>query len=172
VDFRAPERMAQLIMQVAGRAGRGSKAGQVLIQTRYPENPLLITLIRHGYQAFATQMLAERRTAQLPPYRHAVLIRAESASTAKTEVFLNAAITSLREFIKERALQNHALEIWGPIPAPMEKRAGVFRGHVLIQSGDRRLLHQMIDPWWPALWHAPERRGVRASLDIDPMELS
>jgi primosomal protein N' (replication factor Y) len=172
VDFRAPERMAQLIMQVAGRAGRGSKAGQVLIQTRYPENPLLLTLIRHGYQAFATQMLAERRSAQLPPYRHAVLIRAESASTAKTEAFLNAAITSLRESIKERALPNHALEIWGPIPAPMEKRAGVFRGHVLIQSGDRRLLHQLIDPWWPALWHAPERRSVRASLDIDPMELS
>jgi primosomal protein N' (replication factor Y) len=172
VDFRAPERMAQLIMQVAGRAGRGSKAGQVLIQTRYPENPLLITLIRHGYQAFATEMLAERRSALLPPYRHAVLIRAESASTAKTEAFLNAAIASLRELIEERSIANNVLEIWGPIPAPMEKRAGVFRGHVLIQTRDRRLLHQLIEPWWPALWHAPERRSVRASLDIDPMELS
>lgn len=172
VDFRAPERMAQLIMQVAGRAGRGSKAGQVLIQTRYPENPLLITLIRHGYQAFATEMLAERRSALLPPYRHAVLLRAESPSTAKTEAFLNAAISSLKELIDERSVAKNVVEIWGPIPAPMEKRAGVFRGHVLIQTRDRRLLHQLIDPWWPALWHTPERRGVRASLDIDPMELS
>ncbi len=172
VDFRAPERMAQLIMQVAGRAGRGSKAGQVLIQTRYPENPLLITLIRHGYQAFATEMLAERRAALLPPYRHATLLRAESTSTAKTEAFLNAAIIAFQEQMEERGIAKNALEIWGPIPAPMEKRAGVFRGHVLIQTRDRRLLHQLIETWWPALWHTPERRGVRASLDIDPMELS
>ncbi len=172
VDFRAPERMAQLIMQVAGRAGRGSKAGQVLIQTRYPENPLLLTLIRQGYQAFATEMLAERRGLMLPPYRHAVLLRAESPSTAKTEVFLLAAIASLKVLIDEQNIERNLLEIWGPIPAPMKKRAGVFRGHVMIQSRDRRLLHQLMTPWWPALWHTPERRGVRASLDIDPMDLS
>lgn len=173
VDFRAPERMAQLIMQVAGRAGRGSKPGQVLIQTRNPENPLLVTLIRDGYHAFANQMLTERRQALLPPYRHAVLIRAESPSTAKTESFLKAAIAALKAQIDESQIEaKHSFEIWGPIPAPMEKRAGVFRGHVLIQSRDRRLLHQLIDPWWPALWHIPERRSVRASLDIDPMELS
>ena len=172
VDFRAPERMAQLIMQVAGRAGRGSKAGQVLIQTRYPENPLLLTLIRHGYQAFATQILAERRRLMLPPYRHAVLVRAESPSTAKTEAFLHAAIAALKVLIDEQNIERNMLEIWGPIPAPMEKRAGVFRGHVMIQSRDRRLLHQLMTPWWPALWYTPERRGVRASLDIDPMDLS
>jgi primosomal protein N' (replication factor Y) (superfamily II helicase) len=172
VDFRASERMAQLIMQVAGRAGRGNKAGQVLIQTRYPENPLLLTLIRQGYQAFATQMLTERRGLMLPPYRHAILLRAESPSIAKTEAFLQAAIASLKLLIDEQSIDHNILEIWGPIPAPMEKRAGVFRGHVMIQSRDRRILHQLINPWWPALWHTPQRRGVRASLDVDPMDLS
>ncbi len=182
VDFRAPERMAQLILQVAGRAGRGAKAGQVLIQTRYPENPLLLTLIRHGYEQFANEMLQERRSARLPPYRHAILLRAESASADKTEAFLKAAILALNLRIAEHQLElgqvithqqdQSGLEIWGPIPAPMEKRAGVFRGHVLIQSSQRKRLHQLIEPWWPAMLHLPERRGVRASLDVDPMELS
>jgi primosomal protein N' (replication factor Y) len=176
VDFRAPERMAQLVMQVAGRAGRGSKAGQVLIQTRNPENPLLLTLIRHGYGEFAQQMLSERKQSGLPPYRYAALIRAESPSAEKTEAFLAAAISALKAQVEsyklEQSRQLPPLDIWGPIPAPMEKRAGVFRGHVLIQCVDRRLLHQLIAPWWPTLVHLPERRGVRASLDIDPMEMS
>ncbi|WP_410211979.1 primosomal protein N' [Aquirhabdus sp.] len=182
VDFRAPERMAQLILQVAGRAGRGTKTGQVLIQTRYPENPLLLTLIRQGYGQFAQEMLQERRSARLPPYRHAALIRAESPNAEKTEVFLKAAIEAFKRGIEEYQQRSgqmistphdpNGLEIWGPIPAPMEKRAGVFRGHVLIQCAQRKLLHHLIEPWWPAMMHLPERRGVRASLDVDPMELS
>lgn len=166
-DFRAPERTAQLIMQVAGRAGRGRKAGQVIIQTWQPDNPLLQTLIQHGYDRFANDTLTERQRSMLPPYRHAALLRAESVSTEKTFEFLHAAV---------RHLNNQAgskfLEIWGPIPAPMEKRAGVFRGHVLILCSERRLLHQLLGAWWQEALQLPERRQVRASLDIDPQELS
>ncbi len=174
-DFRAPERTAQLILQVAGRSGRGSKRGQVLIQTRRPENPFLVTLIREGYEHFAQDLLRERRAARLPPYRHAALIRAESLSMTKTESFLQQAVLLLREhetLIQQGKTGGDTLEVWGPIPAPMEKRAGYFRGHVLILAQERRLLHDVIEPWWPAVMHLPDKRGVRATLDIDPMELS
>ncbi|MEY2863400.1 MAG: hypothetical protein RLY58_1107 [Pseudomonadota bacterium] len=166
-DFRAPERTAQLIMQVAGRAGRGQKAGQVLIQSWQPDNPLLQTLISAGYDRFAQNTLDERRLAQLPPYRHAALLRAESPSSEKTAAFLQLALAQLRD-----QPHSQALDIWGPIPAPMEKRAGVFRAHALILCADRRMLHQLIGTWWPSLWGIPERRSVRASLDIDPQELA
>lgn len=166
-DFRGPERTAQLIMQVAGRAGRGHKAGQVLIQTWQPDNPLLLTLIKDGYDRFADNTLQERRQANLPPYRYAALLRAESPNADKTAAFLSTALAALHDQAGSKYL-----EVWGPIPAPMEKRAGVFRAHALIMCSERRMLHQLIGPWWPSLWGIPERRGVRASLDIDPQELS
>ncbi len=166
-DFRAPERTAQLVMQVAGRAGRASKPGQVLIQTWQPDNPLLHTLITSGYGCFAEDTLAERRKAHLPPYRHAALLRAESPAHEQTQQFLQTALARLMD----QPGSKH-LECWGPVPAPMERRAGVYRGHVLVLCASRRLLHQLLGDWWLALVTSPERRGLRMSLDIDPLELA
>lgn len=167
VDFRAPERTAQLIMQVAGRAGRGQKSGLVLIQTFKPENPLLQILIQQGYPAFAKHSLQERQQMALPPYRYSALIRAEAISSEKTMQFLQHILGMLFEHPEAKAV-----EVWGPIPAPMEKRAGVFRAHALIFSADRKQLHYVLKQWWPQVWQLPERRGIRCSLDIDPQELS
>ena len=166
-DFRAPERTAQLILQVAGRAGRGQKAGNVLIQTFKPDNPFLQLLIHEGYPAFAKATLQERRMAMLPPFRHAALIRAESIKSENTMQFLQHILSLLYA-----QGQSSQLEVWGPIPAPMEKRAGVFRAHALILCKERRLLHQLLQGWWQTVWQLPERRGIRCSLDIDPQELS
>ncbi|XID75995.1 primosomal protein N' [Alkanindiges sp. WGS2144] len=166
-DFRAPERTAQLIMQVAGRAGRGQKAGLVLIQTFRPENPLLQTLIQEGYAAFARTCLAERKAMLLPPYRYTALIRAEATQPEKALQFLQHILSML--YAQPQASQ---LEAWGPVPAPMEKRAGVFRAHVLIFCTDRRLLHQLLGAWWLQVCKLPERRGIRCSIDIDAQELS
>jgi len=166
-DFRAPERTAQIIMQVAGRAGRGHKRGQVLIQTWQPDNPLLQTLIQHGYDQFADTTLQERQLAQLPPYRYAALIRAESRDRALTQQFLTEALQLLQGNDPAKNL-----EIWGPIPAPMERKAGIFRGHGLILCSQRKQLHHLLAHWWPQVWQMPERRQVRVSLDIDPQELS
>lgn len=166
-DFRAPERTAQIIIQVAGRAGRGRKIGQVLIQTWQPDNPLLQTLIKQGYDQFALNTLAERQLALLPPYRHAALIRAESRDRALTQQFLAETLQLLQAQDPDQSL-----EIWGPIPAPMERKAGIFRGHGLILCSQRKQLHQLIAAWWPQVWQMPQRRHVRVSLDIDPQELS
>lgn len=170
-DFRAPERTAQLIMQVAGRAGRGHKSGLVLIQTFKPENPLLQILIQQGYPAFAKHSLQERQQMMLPPFRYSAMIRVEAISSEKTMQFLQQ-ILALFYAQAQTQHQENVVEVWGPIPAPMEKRGGVFRAHALLFSSDRKQLHHLINHWWPHIWHLPERRGVRCSLDIDPQELS
>ena len=141
--------------------------GLVLIQTFKPENPLLQLLIQQGYAAFADTCLAERKAMLLPPYRYCALIRAETPQAEKSLQFLQHVVGLL--FSQPDAGQ---LEIWGPVPAPMERRAGVFRAHVLIFCKDRRLLHHLLGEWWQQVGKLPERRGVRCSIDIDAQELS
>ena len=134
-DFRAPERTAQLLTQVAGRAGRADKPGRVLIQTRHPDNPLLQTLITKGYEAFAREELNLRQQAGFPPFSHQVLIRAEGLDAAGVENFmLEAREVALKE------MRN--VEVYGPLPALVERKAGHYRRHLLLQSVDRSSLHR------------------------------
>ncbi len=160
-DFRALERLAQLITQVSGRAGRGECPGRVLIQTHHPDHPLLTTLVQAGYPAFAEAALAERRAAGLPPFAHLALIRAESPSPEAPERFLRAALARRPE---------SPVTCLGPAPAAMERRAGRHRFQILLISPRRAPLHRLIAAWIPALEALPEARRVRWSLDIDPQE--
>ncbi|MCU0766374.1 MAG: primosomal protein N' [Gammaproteobacteria bacterium] len=164
-DFRASERMAQLIEQVAGRAGRADKPGRVLIQTRHPDHPLLQLLVRDGYAAFARAALAEREAARLPPFVHQVLWRAEAARPEPPAVFLEA----LADLVRRQS--GPSLEVWGPVPAPMERRAGRYRAHLLVQSADRPALQAGLAHWVEAAIALPEARRVRWSVDVDPAEL-
>jgi primosomal protein N' (replication factor Y) len=164
VDFRSSERMAQLILQVAGRAGRADKPGAVIIQTHHPDHPLLRVLVSQGYPAFAAAALAERREALLPPFAHQALLRAEAVDPERATAFLNAA-RALAEPIAD------GLELLGPAPAPMERRAGRYRAHLLIQATRRQALHRFLDRWTVLPWAERGDRQVRWSLDIDPMEL-
>ncbi|MFU8926154.1 primosomal protein N' [Acinetobacter puyangensis] len=166
VDFRAPERTAQLIMQVAGRAGRGQVAGQVLLQSYRPDHPLLQTLIHEGYAAFAEKSLAERKIAQLPPYRYAALIRAESQNDLFNLEFLQMAAQIWPNF------GNTEVEFWGPIPAPMQRKAGAYRAHLLMFCSSRVALQQQITLWWQWLFKQPRKFELRIIIDIDPQELS
>ncbi|EPF6152211.1 primosomal protein N' [Acinetobacter baumannii] len=166
VDIRAPERTAQLIVQVAGRAGRGEHKGHVYLQTLRPDHPLLTTLIEKDYRAVAKQTLAERKVALLPPYRYAVLIRAESKDRDYTLHFLNEAAEQLRQ------IAGDIVDIWGPIPAPMERKAGRYRAHMVILSADRARLHFYLRQWWAQLVHAPRLHQLRLSIDVDPQEFS
>ncbi len=165
-DYRAPERMAQLITQVAGRAGRAEKPGQVLLQTRHPDHPLLQDLVHKGYGAFAKEALLERQLANLPPYSYQVLLRAESTQADDPVRFLSLASEAGR-----RITANEALEFWGPVPAPMERRAGKIRAHLLVQSNDRGLLQRWIGSWVAQLTALPSAKKVRWSLDVDPQEM-
>jgi primosomal protein N' (replication factor Y) len=164
VDYRASERMGQIIMQVSGRAGRSDKAGTVLIQTHHPEHPLLQTLAQHDYARYTSLLIKERREAGLPPFSHQVLLRAEAKNMPATEKFLQSAHDCL-------PLTGKNLEIFGPLPAPMEKRAGYYRMQLLVQSQNRARLRGLLDEWIPALEQLPEARKVRWSIDVDPQDL-
>ncbi|MCU7828783.1 MAG: primosomal protein N' [Candidatus Thiodiazotropha sp. (ex Myrtea sp. 'scaly one' KF741663)] len=165
-DYRASERMAQLILQVSGRAGRAARPGRVLIQTRHPEHPLMQILTRQGYSAFSKEALAERRLALLPPFSHQVLIRAESTKASDPIEFLHRAAA-----VGKSLNGADQIELWGPVPAPMERRAGRIRAHLLVQSSQRKPLHQWLAQWVPELITLPEARKVRWSIDVDPMEM-
>ncbi len=165
VDFRATERTAQLIIQVAGRAGRGEKKGEVYLQTLRPDHPLLNTLLESGYRSFAKQTLKERKAAWMPPYRYAALLRCESKDQELNQGFLQEHAQALRQ------ASENSIDIWGPIPAPMERKAGRYQAHMVLLSKDRARMHFYIRQWWQNVWHN-KPHGMKLSLDIDPQELS
>ncbi len=164
-DFRASERMAQLIIQVAGRAGRAERPGEVLIQTHHPQHPLLTHLVREGYASFAAALLAERRLAGLPPFVAMALLRAEAPAAAAPRAFLAAARDRLAPACGRQ------VQLLGPVAASMERRAGRYRAQLLLLAAQRALLQQALATTLPALDALREARRVRWSLDIDPAEM-
>lgn len=168
-DFRASERMAQLIVQVAGRAGRAEEPGRVIIQTHLADHPLLVQLTEQGYFAFAEQALSERRAAGLPPFSHLALLRAEAHRPGQAEEFLEQACSLAERLLDE--LQLGGIELLGPVPAPMERRAGRYRAQLLLQGNSRAPLHRLMSAWLVQLEQLPGGRAVRWSLDVDPIDL-
>ena len=164
-DFRAPERVAQLVTQVAGRAGRGTLAGEVIVQTRRPRHPLLTALAREGYPAFAAEALAERDEIRLPPFARLVLLRAEASARAASTGFLATA----RELAG--GLHRPGVEVMGPVPSPMERQGGRYRAQLLLRSTSRTNLQAFLQPWVERLAGIRTPRGLRWSLDVDPIEL-
>lgn len=165
VDFRATERTAQLVVQVAGRAGRGERKGDVYLQTLRPDHPLLNTLVKEDYRQFAKQTLQERQTALMPPFRYAALIRCESKNQELNKEFLQHHAALLRQSAELN------VDIWGPIPAPMERKAGRYQSHMVLLSADRARLHFYIRNWWQNMLHQ-KPSSMKLTLDIDPQELS
>jgi primosomal protein N' (replication factor Y) len=163
-DFRAPERLAQTIVQVAGRAGRGARAGEVLIQTEVPDHPLLRSLLADGYDGFARAALAERSQAAWPPFSRLAALR-DSARTPA------AALTFLEEARRLAGRPPPGLRLLGPVPAAMAKRAGRHHAQLLVESRERSRLHGFLDEWLPAVEQLRSARAVRWSLDVDPLEL-
>jgi primosomal protein N' (replication factor Y) len=156
-DFRAPERTAQLIVQVAGRAGRAERAGTVIIQTYQPDSPLLTTLIRDGYRAFARQELESRAVAELPPHTPMALLRAEAVQGEDARRWLEVLAGYL----------GPGLSVYGPAPALMPRVADRQRFQLMLTAASRRALHQALLPL-KNLDDTP--RGVRWSLDVDPYD--
>ncbi|MES9858088.1 MAG: primosomal protein N' [Sedimenticola sp.] len=164
-DYRASERMSQLIIQVAGRAGRAQKPGRVVVQTRHPDHPLMQLLIREGYSAYAVEALAERRETRFPPYSYHALLRAEGPKEGAPREFLDEAAALAGQLVEQ------GVELWGPVPAPMERRAGRFRAHLLIQSDRRSVLQRLLSQCIPQLSKLKSSRRVRWSIDVDPQEM-
>lgn len=161
-DFRASEQMAQLLIQVAGRAGRASKPGKVLVQSNYVDHPLLQDLVHNGYHHFAHQALTERKQALLPPFTFQALLRADANYPSYPEKFLRS--------LTEQPLEG--CEFAGPVPAAMEKKAGKYRYHLIIQAKSRKNLHRAILQLLSLIPNNQWQNKVRWSLDIDPIDLN
>ena len=166
-DFRAAERLAQTIVQVAGRAGRAERPGEVLIQSEYPEHPLLQQLLDKGYEGFAESALAERAAAHWPPFGRLALLRASAREAAPAAAFLSAArrVSGLPANAPEEPVR-----ILGPAPAAMARRAGRHHAQLLVESAGRAALQSLLRRWLPRVEELPEARRVRWSLDVDPLE--
>lgn len=162
-DFRAPERLYALLTQVAGRAGRGAVAGEVLIQTHFPDHPLYAALRDQNYPRFADTLLNERRAAGFPPFQHQALLRAEAPRLETAIQWLERAAGIARGL-------DEAITVYDPVPAGMMRLAGRERAQLLVQCASRNRLQRFLSAWRAAL--ADKRAGAaRWSLDVDPLEL-
>jgi len=162
-DYRAAERLAQTIVQVAGRAGRGTRAGEVLVQTDYPDHPLLQRLLEAGYEGFAQGALAERAEANWPPYTRLAVLRASAPDPQHCLDFLQAA--------RAAAGERPAVRLLGPVAAAMARRAGRNHAQLLLEHPERTALHRFLDGWLPEVERLPAARRVRWALDVDPLDI-
>jgi primosomal protein N' (replication factor Y) len=137
-----------------------------LIQTRHPDHPLMQLLTQQGYAAFTKMAMQEREIAMLPPFTHQVLIRAEANHSSYPESFLKELLQTCSHLP-----YGSDLEFWGPVPAPMERRAGKTRAHLLIQSNQRLPLHRWLSEAIQLIPTLPHARKVRWSVDVDPQEM-
>ena len=163
LDFRAEERLAQLYVQVAGRSGRAEKQGEVVLQTHYPDHPLLTTLLEKGYQAFAEEILKLRHNMGLPPFSFQALFKAQCRHSEEAEN----ALSQLASFFYEQKIEG--LQVLGPIPAPFSKKAGQYRWQLLLQHASRKQLQAALSRYSPELIKSSQ---VRLILDVDPLDLS
>jgi primosomal protein N' (replication factor Y) len=164
-DFHAGEKLAQLIVQVSGRAGREQKQGNVLLQTHQPNHSLLNELLREGYAKFAQSELLARKTAMLPPFSYQALLRAHAEKEELPQQFLE----SVAELA--RSLNVQQVEILGSIPAPMARRAGQYRFQLLFQHSSRAALQQLLKQLVPQIQTLKLANKVRWSIDVDPVDL-
>ncbi|MFK8014371.1 MAG: primosomal protein N' [Gammaproteobacteria bacterium] len=162
-DFRATERLAQTVVQMCGRAGRGERAGEVYIQTAFPEHPLLQRLIHDGYEPFAQDALDERQQAAWPPFAHLALVRARATDAAAPHQFLQELAPTLRK--------QGGLNVLGPASAPMLRRANQYRAQLLLQSRSRKSLNAALLAVGPQLAAQARLHKVRFSVDVDPIDL-
>lgn len=164
LDFRAEEHLAQLYIQVAGRAGRANKQGEVVLQTHYPDHPLLTTLLANGYQAFAKETLQLRHSMGLPPFTFQALFKAQARHSDLAENCLS----QVADFFKSKQIAG--LQMLGPMPAPFSKKAGQYRWQLLLQHPSRMTLQKALREYQQA--ELEKNSQVRLILDVDPQDLS
>ena len=162
-DFRANERLFAQLMQVAGRAGRADKAGQVIIQTQFPDHALFNALRVQDYVSYANAMLQEREQVQFPPYVFMALLRAEANDFSLVQQFLRYAFEQARNL-------NHDVLVYDPVRPQMERLKGMERGHVLMQAGSRIALQRLLKNLVSLLRTQAIAAKVRWAVDVNPLE--
>ena len=167
-DFRAAERLFAQLMQVAGRAGRADKAGEVMVQTTFPQHALFDALRSQDYTAYANNLLQERASAQFPPYGYFALIRAESHSFADVSRFLNHTAQNARQILQ--AMQKQEVMVYDPVRPQMERLKGMERGQLLMQADNRQAMQKLLRNLVPQLRAEKGNQKIRWSVDVDPLE--
>ena len=160
-DYRSAERLFAVLAQVAGRAGRADRPGEVMVQTRYPDHPLFTALARHDFARFAEAQLAERESAGFPPFVHEAALRAEAKTLEAAMRFLRAAASA--------AGAPPQVRVYDPVPHVITRRAGFERAQLLVQSPSRSALQEFLGAWSAKLFGAAPR-ALRWHLDVDPIE--
>lgn len=168
-DFRASERLFAQLMQVAGRAGRAEKAGEVWIQTAFPEHPLFVALQQHDYIQHADTLLKERALAQFPPFRFLAILRAEASKMTDLNAFLAMAHQTLQHYLA--TVPTAAVQAFAPMPAFMEKLKGMERGQIVIQADSRGALQSLLRYCVADFRQAKLGQRVRWCVDVDPLEM-
>jgi primosomal protein N' (replication factor Y) len=163
-DPRSHERLAQTILQVAGRAGRADRPGEVVIQTHFPDHPLLTCLLAGDYGAFASLALIERREAQWPPFAHLAVWHAEAARR-------EAALALLEDVRRTATAEPSPVAVLGPAALSMERKDGRYRAQLLFRCAERAPLHRLVERALLAARDSPAARRARWSVDIDPLEV-
>ncbi|MFT5141272.1 MAG: primosomal protein N' (replication factor Y), partial [Rhodothermales bacterium] len=137
------------------------RPGEVILQTHHPDHPLLESLFRDGYEAFAAELLKDRQLARLPPFSYQAILRAQAHDRSDVTEFLQ---DSMDRF------SGAGVKIYGPYPAQMEKKGGMVRWYLLLQSERRSAIQSGLEGWLPLVRALPASRRVRWALDIDPQE--
>jgi primosomal protein N' (replication factor Y) len=162
-DFRTDEQLFAQIVQVAGRAGRAAKPGEVIIQTYHPAHPLWAPLATLDYETFARLALKDRAETQFPPYTYCALLRAEALKEELPVRFLEAA--------KALGPESDQITLGSVLPATLARRAGYYRAQLLVTSLRRGALQAWLTEWIARFTESPAAAGVRWSLDVDPHSL-
>ena len=169
-DFRAEERLAQLYLQVSGRAGRAEKQGEVVLQTHYPDHPLLKNLVEKGYEAFAGEALKMRQLMMLPPFSSQVLFKATSKNSEQAVQFLQELANFFAQKANDLALQG--LQIRPPFSAPLAKKAGYYRWLLLIQHPSRMALQKLLNMFDAEKEQVTVPSSIKLAMDIDPQDIN
>jgi len=166
-DYRAQEQLAQQIVQVSGRAGRGENKGRVILQTSQPEHPLLINLLSKGYLNITQQLLSERQRWNYPPFGFQALIKVTATDKTKGLDFLQ----QLNNDLSILDCQNSGVTLWGPVSSPIEKRANRYRSQLLMSTSNRVVLHRFLSQAVVKLQGYKKIGNVKWSVDVDPLNM-
>jgi primosomal protein N' (replication factor Y) len=169
-DFRAPERLFAQLMQVAGRAGRHTGHGAVIVQTGYPEQPVYQALVKHDYSGFARYLMRDRESAGLPPYSHQALLSAEARDLNVALAFLHQARVMAEQLLEQQTTAP-LLALYDPVPLRIVRVDNMCRAQLLLEATSRPALQLLLRYWLPVIHALPEARTVRWQLEVDPLEI-
>ena len=165
-SYRASERLAQTVFQVGGRSGRGDRQGEAVLQTRFPQHPLMQSLVERSYKEIVQSLLQERRSVAFPPYARVVMFRSDAVELKRALEKLETIKTLL-----ESAGRFGEISCIGPIPALMTRRIGRYRAQLCLITTSYRALRSVLQETMPQIQQVASSASVNWTIDVDAYDL-